>query len=102
MPFIPIRYAEFYDVRRVFVAEHDGSVYVFDCPFDEDADDYRPSYTVHRVRAATLANTVSMSWSALVALGEPVGQCKVSEVRFDPTRRAGIDPSVLDRGLTSA
>ena len=102
MEFIPIRYADFYDVPRVFVAEHAGSVYVFNCPFDDNADEYGTSYTIHRVRAATLANTVSMSWSELVALGEPVGQCKVSEVRFDPTRRAGIDPSVLDRGLTSA
>jgi len=100
--FIPIRYAEFYDVPRVFAAEHDGSLYVFDCPFDEGADAYATSYAIHCVRAQTLANTVSMSWSELVALGEPVGECKVADVRFDPTRRAGIDPSVFVRGLTSA
>jgi hypothetical protein len=102
MGLTPIRYAEFHDVPRVFALEHDGSLYVFDCPFDERADDYPDTYTVYRVPAATLSSTTETSWPELITAGRRVGHCNVSDVHFDTTRRAAVDDAVLARGLTSA
>ncbi len=102
MALTPIRYADFHDVPRVFALEHAGSLYLFDCPFDERADEYPDRYAIYRIPAATLASTTGTSWSALISSGELVGHCNISEVRFDATRRAAVDDTVLARGLTSA
>jgi len=102
MALTPIRYAEFHDVPRVFALEHAGSLYVFDCPFDERADEYPDGYAVYRIPGATLASTAGTSWPALINAGQPVGHCDLSDVHFDATRRASVDDAVLARGLTSA
>src|SRR5262245_12330950 len=95
MAFRPIRYRDFWDVPRLFAVEHRGSLYIFDCPFDEKLDEYRESYTIYRVLGATFAGTRSMAWAQLISSGQQVGKCAVSDVRFDPTRRKSIDDSVV-------
>ena len=102
MALTPIRYADFHDVPRLFALDHAGSLYLFDCPFNERADEYADRYTVYRIPVATLASTTPTAWSELLGAGERVGHCKVSEVHFDATGRAAVDDGVLARGLTSA
>ena len=40
MTWANIQYRDFYDVPRIFVADYQGRLYLFDCPFDEALDDY--------------------------------------------------------------
>jgi hypothetical protein len=91
----PIRYAAFYDVPRVFALEHNGSMYLFDCPFDEQADDYPDKYDIYRIPAATFESMAGLSWQELLNAGKHVGHCKVSDVHFDATRRGAVDDAVL-------
>jgi hypothetical protein len=43
------QYRDFWDVPRMFVVEVGGDTLLFDCPFDEDRDDYAPAYTVYQM-----------------------------------------------------
>lgn len=96
MHWVPIRYGEFYDIPRLFLAEHAGAVYVFDCPFDEAADNYPERYQVYRLPSEILSKVGASSWEDLVHAGSYVGEVPLEAVRFDATRRAGIDDSVFD------
>jgi hypothetical protein len=97
-----IRYADFWDVPRVFALEHDDSLYVFYCPFDEQTDDYALRYTVYRIPETTLSSVSDGAWQALIDSGEKVGQCAVADIRFDAFHPTAVDDAVLVRGLTSA
>jgi hypothetical protein len=88
---LPIRYADFYDVPRLFAVEHDP-VFVFDCPFDDDGDEYRDTYRVLRVPSLPLSGELDFAASS----GEQVGEVPVVDVEFDETRRRAIRASVLD------
>ena len=93
MGWIPILYRDFYDVPRAFIAEHEGTAYFFDCPFDAAFDDYPSSYMVYRLAPATKPTTEE-SWEGLSALGQYVRNVLVAEITFDQTRRASIESAV--------
>lgn len=84
-----IEYGDFYDVPHCVVVEHEGSLYAFDCPFDEHADDYAADYTVYRlaVSAREMAARRFTPWDTVLRLGEAVGRVPVSDVRFDAQHR---------------
>lgn len=52
---IPIQYRDFYDIPRIFVMHHLGDTFVFDCPFDDDADEYPEYYVVRRLDGSATA-----------------------------------------------
>lgn len=41
-----IQYRDFYDVPRIFVFRANDRVFLADCPFDEEIDDYLKFYTL--------------------------------------------------------
>jgi len=92
---VPIRYHEFYDVPRLFLAEQGTAVYVFDCPFDEAADEYPAHYRVYRLPSEMGAAADAGSWEGLPRAGTFVGEVPVEAVRFDVTRRAAMDDTVF-------
>jgi len=91
----PITYRGYYDVPRMFVVDYRGAQLLFDCPFDDAADDYSADYTVYRLPAEIEPSAVA-SWYDLPALGIKVGTVPVSEVRFDSTRRQAVDTRGID------
>ena len=95
MRWVPIRYREFYDIPRLFLAEHAGAVYVFDCPFDERADEYPEHYRVYQLPAEIAAAADAASWEGLAHAGTFVGEVPVGAVHFDATHRTAIDDSVF-------
>ena len=88
---LPIRYAGFYDVPRVFAVEREGCIYIFDCPFDDEEDEYPDKYVVYRLPDETLASTADAAWKELIQSAVRIGECAVSDVHFDVTRRNAID-----------
>jgi hypothetical protein len=93
---LPIRYRDFYDVPRAIVVELDGALYLFDCRFDPELDDYEGQYIVYRLPEDLSDDLERMSWTDLDHRGQRVGAVDVSAVEFDPTRRSSIDARVFD------
>lgn len=50
---INFRYGEFWDVPRIFVVEHEGQLWLFDCPFSDELDDYPDEYAVYLLDPGT-------------------------------------------------
>src|SRR4051794_1550118 len=91
-----INYREFWDVPRIFFVEDGGDLYLFDCRFDKDGEDYPESYEVFLMPALTKADYAG-SWADLRQRAiKKLGGVPISSVRFDPTRRAAIDADVFD------
>lgn len=94
-PWLPIRYRDFYDLPRSFVFEYAGSVYFFDCPFDEATDEYTPDYSVYRLPPEVVPSLERASWEGLAKQGRFVRNIPVESVRFDPTKRSSIDSQLV-------
>jgi len=92
----PITYRGYYDVPRMFVLTYRGAQLLFDCPFEDDLDDYSAHYTVYRLPAEIDPPNVP-SWYDLPALGTKIGAVPVSDVRFDSTRRQAVNTREIDR-----
>ncbi len=91
-----IRYRECWDVPRIFFVDHSDNLYLFDCQFDSNLDDYPESYQVFLMPTLTDADFAG-SWADLWQRAvRKVGDVSVSAVRFDPTKRAAIDADVFD------
>lgn len=99
MSWSTIRYRDFYDLPRIFITTHDGKQYLFDCPFDDELDDYSDRYSVYQL-PAILEVELQGSWERLPerAVGL-LGAVPVSEVQFDPTKRERINTAVLEELL---
>lgn len=99
MNWAAICYRDFYDVPRIFITAHDGKQYLFDCPFDDELDDYSERYRVYQLPALQ-EYELDGSWERLpdraVAL---VGSVPVDKVEFDQSKRKLINTSVLDELL---
>ena len=74
---------------------------VFDSPFDEDLDDYRPEYTVYFLPWKE-AKRLHGSWGTLTDGAEVRGKVAVRDVEFDETRRLMVSTRVVDQFATIA
>jgi hypothetical protein len=92
---LPIRYRDFYDVPRAVVVEFRGHMYLLDCLFDHDIDDYEAEYTVYRLPDDFADSIEMMSWTDLGHHGTRVGALEVSKVVFDPTKRGAISDDMF-------
>src|SRR4051812_20864407 len=92
----PITYRDFWDVPRIFVVRYRGGLFLFDCPFDETAEDFGTAYSVSTLPPLREEELIG-SWAGLPAKAlRSLGSVPVERVRFDPTRRREVDASVLD------
>jgi hypothetical protein len=96
MPWLPIKYRDFYDIPRAFTVEHGDTLYFFDCPFDPRADEFPDFYTVYRLPRQLTGQLDSMSWEDLASLGTVAGRVTTSLVKFDGSKRNYVDAEVFD------
>ena len=93
----PFSYREFYDVPRAIVASHGERTYFFDCPFDEQRDDYGTDYDVYLMPSLS-DSELSGSWESLRERAvRRLGRVSVSSVRFDKSHRREIDLEILEQ-----
>jgi hypothetical protein len=94
---VPVRdYRDFWDVPRIFFVERDGHLYLFDCPFDEETEDFPETYRVSLMPPLTDAD-LSGSWVGLSQRAiHLLGVVPIAAVTFDPTRRKEIRAEVFD------
>ncbi|HJZ70050.1 MAG TPA: hypothetical protein VKF81_18130 [Blastocatellia bacterium] len=97
MSWAKIRYRDFYDIPRIFITTHNGKVYLFDCPFDDELDDYSDRYRIYQLPGIA-EDELEGSWERLPERAvSMVGEIPVSEVEFDKTRRNSIDTRILEK-----
>jgi hypothetical protein len=96
----PIRYREFWDVPRVFLVAHRGRLFLFDCPFDEAAEDFPEVYRVY-VLPPLGEEELAGSWDKLSARAVSyLGEISIKQVGFDASKRQTIDTALLDELAT--
>ncbi len=96
MDWATIRYRDFYDIPRIFITAHDGKQYLFDCPFDDELDDYSDRYRVYQLPAIS-EDDLKGSWERLSERAvRLLGVVPVAEVQFDPTKRQRLDTAVIE------
>ena len=93
---LPITYRDFYDVPRMILVEYEGAFYLFDCPFNDEMDDYPSHFTVYRLEPAHGRSALeSGAWVGLAEKGTEVGHVKVADVHLDPSKRSSLAASVF-------
>jgi hypothetical protein len=94
--FVPIQYRDFWDVPRIFLVEYKGLSFLFDCPFDDEVEDYANEYRVYLLPVLHPGELVG-SWANLCEKADQfLGEVPVGRLLFDPSKRKEMDAEVLD------
>src|SRR5438309_10980414 len=94
---LSINYRECWDVPRIFFVQFAGESYLFDCPFDNEVEDYPDKYEVFLMPRLTHEEMVG-SWEHIKNRAiHKLGDIPVSAVQFDPTHRMEIRSDIFDR-----
>jgi hypothetical protein len=92
---LPIEYRGFHDIPRMVVVKWESALYLLDCPFDEEIDNFSPRFTVYLLPLDIESQLSEMSWESLPGIGERFGEIPVDIVEFDSSRRRAIKSSVF-------
>jgi hypothetical protein len=92
---LTIRYRDFYDFPRAVVVEWHGQLYLFDSPFDLEADDYPDTYEVYQLPTHLRDEIDHISWTDIAHRGLRIGSVPTSAVEFDQSRRHLMNPAVF-------
>jgi hypothetical protein len=94
--FASIEYRDFWDFPRMFLVRHDGHLYLFDCEFDEEAEDFRDFYKIYLMPEVS-DEELSDAWIQLPKKATHYcGSISTQSVIFDETKRHSVDTAVLD------
>ncbi|HEX4590173.1 MAG TPA: hypothetical protein VH120_09620, partial [Gemmataceae bacterium] len=78
-----------------FFVRYDGRLYLFDCAFDDETEDYLGMYAVYEMPELTKADFAG-SWAHLADKAvRRLGNIPLDQVQFDPTKRGQIDTAVF-------
>lgn len=88
-----IHFYEFWDVPRIFTLRLDCDNLLFDSSFDESIDDYSEYYKVY---ALPLSVPIDDDWPRLIKEASYWGKVKISDVKFDESKRREIDLALFD------
>jgi hypothetical protein len=93
----PIKYRDFYDIPRIFFAESLDRVFLFDCPFNEEKDEYEEAFRIYLLPAIG-EQELAGSWKNLPQRATRLlGGVGTSEVEFDTTLRRQVNLEILRR-----
>jgi len=99
---VPFQYREFYDVPRCLIVHYQRSLILLQSTFDEQLDDYESDYSVYRLPDSVEEALLGDSWKFLDDVSKTfIGRIPVSAVRYDSTKREGLDPACLDDAVGS-
>jgi hypothetical protein len=98
MGMLPIaQYLGFHDVPLVIFVRYHEQLYLLDCDFVDDLDDYSDEYQVWALNEETYSrfNQRELELGELIADGRRVGTVARKDVKFDETRRLSIDDGIF-------
>jgi hypothetical protein len=100
---VPITYRGYWDVPRIILARAGRSVFLLECLFDDDLDDYPDEYQVYLMPADLDERSLPQDWGTLRGLAvRRLGVIPVGSVRFDTVAYPRhLDAAALDP-LTAA
>ena len=88
---VNIRYRDFYDIPRIFVFRLKNRVYLADCPFDDELDEYHNAYELFEL-PEDVVEALDGSWKALRKHSiQKMGRVNVSDMIFDVTKRKQVN-----------
>lgn len=91
----PIQYRDFWNVPRIFVTSYRGQTILFDCPLDDETEDFPDFYKVYLLPVLA-PEVLADSWENLHTQAiATLGQIPISQVHFDSTKRNEIDTALL-------
>jgi hypothetical protein len=98
-----IRYREFWDVPRIFLLSFQERLFLFDCPFDEELEDYPNQYKVYLLPNLS-EEELDGSWEKLSDRAlRHLGDVPIVNIQFDPNKLVGwetgcwaINPAILE------
>jgi hypothetical protein len=92
-----ITYREFYDIPRIFLTKTGNRVFLFDCSFNDEKDEYEETYKIYLMPQLD-EKQLAGSWENLPAKATRLlGEIPTSEVEFDTTLRQQVNLGVLNR-----
>lgn len=95
-----LEFRDYWDVPRIFLVRHRDQLMLFDCPFDEEIEDFLKEYRVYLMPELKAAD-LSGSWEFLASKAvRALGTIPVREVVFDPTNRKSVRSDLLDQILS--
>ena len=100
-----VKYFGFADVPREIVVRYHDQLYLLDCPFDDELDDYAPTYQVWALTPEGYQRFERGEWNLdqLIDDATGAGEIPVADVRFDPTRRQSLDDGIFQQlGLSNS
>lgn len=98
-PWSPIQYRDFWDVPRIFLVHHQGALFLFDCDFDDELEDFPDSYKVYVLPELTDEQRAG-SWDKFHEQAiRFVGEVPIERVKFDPSKQCAVDTTVLSELL---
>ena len=90
-----LQYREFWDVPRIFLVSFEQSLFLFDCHFDEEVEDFSNRYQVFLMPMLG-EDSLSGSWCELSENAiRFLGEIPISEIKFDETRRKFIENETI-------
>ena len=94
---LPMSYRGYWDVPRIMLVRRDGLLFLFDCQFDPELDEYPDDYSVYLMPPDFEEALAPEDWTVLRNLAAfELGAVPVAIVRFDmKSRPAQIDASAF-------
>lgn len=87
VPAVIRRYRDFWDVPRMMVVDYAGREFLFDCPFDDEREDYPGFYRVYSMPPLG-EEQLDGIWAGLPKLAEAeLGTIPLESLKFDATFR---------------
>src|SRR5688572_17170876 len=78
-----IKYRDFYDIPRMFLAETPEHLFLFDCPFNEGQDEYEIVFKIFLMPTIP-PQELAGSWNDLPSRATRLlGEVPTSEIEFD-------------------
>ncbi|MBX9585248.1 MAG: hypothetical protein K2X87_33500 [Gemmataceae bacterium] len=94
---VPFSYRGYHDVPRIILVRRGGQVFLFNCPFSVELDDYPDEYEVFLLPPDTHEENLPTDWTLLRDSAVcRLGSVPVDRVTFDPTRQKFLDGAILD------
>jgi hypothetical protein len=101
---VPFKYFDFWDVPRWIMLTYMGHLFWLASYFDDDRDDYDENYSIELLPNWVEQEIESSRSVNVLADAEGrrlLGKVPVKDIIFDSTKRKTLDPTFLDKYLTS-
>jgi hypothetical protein len=86
-----VEYRDFWTILRMFLVRYESRLFLFDCEFDEEVEDFRDDFKIFLMPELS-PEELDQAWLNLSRQSLRFCGCvPTASVNFDPTRREQVD-----------